>query len=131
MDYRKVELAIRNNGNFNNGRNFRMGLNKIKIHSSNETIPHFISKAMLGFLIFSKDKGGFVSEAEMLNGRVVDVVQITEMHKNLVCYEIETGKNEKHYVKGADTIEISLSQMPEDAKKGLKSLEEWINTFIV
>jgi hypothetical protein len=131
MDYRKVELAIRNNGNFNNGRNFRMGLNKIRYHSKNETIEHFMTKAMLGFLILSKDRGGFVSEAEMVSSRTIDLVQITKEHGNLVGYEIETLKNEKHFIRGVDIIEIPLTQMPPEAKIGLESLKKWLEIFIV
>jgi hypothetical protein len=130
MNYRQVELAIKNNGNFNNGRNFRMGLNKIRFHG-NETQEHFFTKAMVGFLILSKDRGGFVSEAEMKTSRCVDIIQVTKEHGNLVGYEIESLKNEKHYIKGVDIVEIPLSSMPETSKQGLKDLAKWLEQFIV
>jgi hypothetical protein len=131
MDYRQAELVIRNNGNFNKGRDFRMGLNKIRYHSKNESIEHFMTKAVLGFLILSKNKGGFVSEAEMVSSRVVDLVQITEKSKNLVAYEIETEKNTKHYVNGVDEVEIRLADMPETSRQGLKDLAKWIEGYVI
>jgi hypothetical protein len=131
MGFREDAKIIMENGNFNNKRNFIYGYNRIKIHNRYETIEHFITKAMLGFLIFSKGKGSFISEAETISGRVVDLIQITNEHKNLVAYEIESDKNTKSYIKGVDEVEIRLADMPETSRQGLKDLAKWIEGYVI
>jgi hypothetical protein len=130
MNYFRIKEILKEKGILNNGRDFKYGYNRTKFHSKYEGIGHFISKAMLSFLIFSKKGDGVVTECEMSNGRVIDILAITKSG-NLIGYEINSTKPDKLEVKGVDVVDIPLGQMPETAKKGIEDLKKWLEEFIV
>jgi hypothetical protein len=114
----------------NNERNPLYGINKVKIHSHFETLEHFVSKAILTYLLF-KNNNGTITEAEMRNGRSIDVLSVND-NENYVGYELESnGHNSKPDVEGVDIIEIDLRKMPDTAKKGMNDLMKWLEEFIV
>jgi hypothetical protein len=129
MDSKKMYMAFKNKEILNTGRNIEYGLNKIRRHNKNETTEHFMSKAMLSFLLMNKGSG-IITEAETNNGRCIDILQFTE-NMNFVGYEIESAGNEKKDVEGVDIVEIKLENMPEAAKKGLEELEKWLTQYMV
>lgn len=104
--------------------------NKCRIHSRFETTEHFMAKAMLMFMIFSKGEKAVLTEVEMRNGRTVDVLQINKKGE-LVGYEIENVKNTKTGIDGIDIVEIPLRKMPREAKAGLKALENWLKEYVI
>jgi hypothetical protein len=85
---------------------------------------------MLSFLIFSKKGDGVVTECEMSNGRVIDILAITKSG-NLIGYELESVKDTKPAIEGVDIVDIYLKEMPETAKQGMEDLKKWLEAFIV
>ncbi len=110
-------------------RKLEYGYNRIRAHNRWESEEHFITKALLSFKIMKHKDKAILSEAEMRNGRSIDVLQVSR--KSLVGYEIESSHNTKDDVEGVDFIEISLTKMPKKAKEGIKELSKWLNEFIV
>jgi hypothetical protein len=129
MDYDRAISILRGSNILAQDRKLEYGMGKVRIHSRFETMEHFITKALVSFIIYQKG-GAFMSEAECHNGRVLDILQVTK-NKNLVAYEIETVHNGKVSVEGVDIVEVPLKDMPEKAKDGLKELEKWLKQYIV
>lgn len=131
MEAQEVAYILKNNESMNTRRNVYYGLNKTRMHNHNETLPHFMVKAMLTYLIVTKKRCPVITEAELANGRCVDALQITK-NKELVAYEIESnGTNNKEDVKGIDFIDIDLNKMPETTKAGLMQMKMWLNNYLV
>lgn len=130
MNYFRIKEILKEKDILNNGRDFKYGYNRTKFHSKYEGIGHFISKAMLSFLIFSKKGDGVVTECEMSNGRVIDILAITKSG-NLIGYELNNTKPDKLEVKGVDTVDIPLEEMPSEAKIGLLALKKWLEEYMV
>jgi hypothetical protein len=130
MDFRKTAQILREKNCLNNGRNFIYGYNRAKIHSPSETPAHFISKSALIYMIFKKGINT-VSEAEMSNGRAIDVLQVCK-NGDLVGYELESnGHDTKIGVNGVDIVDIDLRKMPQKAQEGIKELLKWLDQFII
>lgn len=129
MDYRIAIRFLKKARILNSRKDYLYGYNKIRIHNRFETTEHFMAKAMMSFLIFKKGKV-FITEADCRNGRVLDILQINK-NGEFVSYEIESNKLDKSDVDGVDTFEIKLSKMPPEARKGLKSMEKWLNKYVV
>jgi hypothetical protein len=104
-------------------------MGKVRIHSRFETKEHFITKALVSYIIYQKG-GAFMSEAECHNGRVLDILQVTK-NKNLVAYEVESVHNGKVSVDGVDIVEIPLSKAPASFKKGIKDMEKWLQSYMI
>jgi hypothetical protein len=130
MGFKEVYFIVKNSGIFNDERDLRYSFNKIRIHNKNETIEHFMSKAMLTFLIFSKLGKGVITEADMRCGRQVDVVQFSNAGE-ITGYEIESNAFDKTEIKGMDIVEIKLANMPAKAKEGLEELEKWLKEYLI
>ena len=104
--------------------------NKVRIHNRHETSEHFMAKAMLMFMIFSKGDKAVLTEVETKTGRTVDVVSVNKKGE-LVGYEIENVKNMKTGIDGVDIVEIPLRKMPISARQGFKALENWLKEFTI
>jgi len=129
MMYDQAVRLLKNNKILAEDRSIKYGLNRIRWHNRNETIEHFISKAMLGFLILKNDKC-IITEAECRNARQIDILQINKQGE-LVGYEIENNKNMKSDVESVDMFEIKLKDMPVKAREGMKELEKWLKGYLV
>lgn len=105
--------------------------NKVRWHNQYETREHFMTKAMLQFILMKKGDGTF-SEFQAKNNRVVDVLQITK--KDIVGYEIETNMNNikgKKEINGVDIVPIDLNKMPKSVSNALKTFEKWAEKYVV
>jgi len=129
MDYDRAIVALREGNILAQDRKLEYGMCKVRIHSRFESMEHFITKALVSYIIHQKS-GAFMSEAECRNGRVLDILQVTN-NKNLVAYEIESVHNTKQDVENVDMIEIQLKEMPESARQGILDLSKWLEQFIV
>lgn len=129
MDYRIATRLLKEARIVNAFKNYRYGYNKVRPHSRFESLEHFITKAMMSYLIFKK-QNAFITEADCRNGRVLDILQITH-NKNFVGYEIESKNNNKADVDRVDIIEIPLKNMPNSSKRGLTDLENWLRRYLV
>jgi hypothetical protein len=127
-DYLRVKRILNDSGVLASDRDFLHGYNKIRRHSQFESLEHFISKAMLAFLVMKKGKV-VITEADMRNGRCIDILQVVK--DNLVGYEIESDKNWKDGVDGIDIVEVKISEMPIGAREGIKALSRWLQEFII
>lgn len=103
---------------------------KCRIHNRHETSEHFMAKAMLMFMIFSKGEKAVLTEVETRSGRTIDVLQVNKKGE-LVGYEIENTKNIKSGIAGIDIVEIPLKKLPKEAKAGLKVLENWLKEYAI
>jgi hypothetical protein len=130
MDIRQIVTIWKSNDNFNKERNPYYGLNRVRIHSSNETIEHFLIKSALTFILVNKKHHGVITEAEMRNGRCIDVCCIKN-EKNIQGYEINNGKPDKIDVNGIDIVDIPLATLPKEVKKGFAIIEKWLEKYIV
>lgn len=130
MNYRVVSHILNEKDCIAQKRKLLYGYNRVRIHNRFETFEHFITKAMLTFLIFKKGKKGVITEAEMRNGRQIDVLQVAR-NGNLVGYEIENNKFDKIDVDGVDIIEINLKKMPQKAREGIKELEKFVKEYLI
>jgi len=127
MKYEKILFLTRNRGikRTNN-------INKVLFHSrTNESLEHFIIKAIISFLIFSKRNDGVLTEAEFENGRTIDVLQV-KPSGNLIGYEIEGNRhNKKRDVDNVDIFEINIKDIPKEFIISLRRLYNWFDSNIV
>lgn len=132
MNYMKIKQILRGKGCMNDGKDLRYGYNKIRFHYHKETLPHLIAKAMLSFLIFSKRSEGVITEAELHNGRVLDILHIKKS-ENLIGYELDSTKSYKPNIDEypIDVVDIDLRKMPKKAKEGIKILSKWLEDYII
>jgi len=127
MDCKDVYAILRKNNKekiFAERRNIRYGLNKVRYHNRQESLEHFIAKAVATHIIFGKGNG-VISEVYMIDGRCIDVLEINQK-RELIGYEFENEKFDKSAVEGVDIFEVKLKNMPQLAKNGLKCLENWL-----
>lgn len=124
MNYnRMMRILIRNNVKPNN-------VNKVLIHSTKETLEHFLVKSIITKLIF--DKGdGVLTEAETLSGRIIDVIQVKNGSGEIIGYEVESLINRKEKVDGVDIIEIKLQNIPTETKENIFKLTRYLADRIV
>ncbi len=125
MNYEKLKMILKGKGVVK-----AQNVNRVCFHSQQENIEHFIAKAIISYIIFSKGNCGVVTEAEFKNGRVVDVLQVFPSG-NCVGYEIEGTENRKPEIEGIDIIEVNLKDIPYELKGNLKMLYDWFNVMIV
>jgi len=133
MDCKEVYAILRRKnkiGVLAERRSILYGLNKVRYHNRKESLEHFIAKALLTHIIFSKGDG-VISEIYMANGRCIDVLKINHQGE-LIGYEIETDGNfNKEDVEGVDLFEIDLRKMPHKAKEGLEIFKKWMQKQIL
>jgi hypothetical protein len=127
-DYLRVKRILNDSGVLASDRDFVNGYNKIRRHTQFESWEHFITKAMLAFLVMKTGKV-VITEADMKNGRCIDILQVVE--NNLVGYEVESVHNGKVSVDGVDIVEIPLSKAPASFKKGIKDMEKWLQSYMI
>jgi hypothetical protein len=130
MNFREVKYILGRKGILAKDRNIAYSYNRIKFHNQYETTEHFISKAMLTFLIFCNNEKGILTEVDFKNGRTADALQVSR-DGQLVAYEIESEKNTKKEIEGVDTVEIPLRKMPMKAREGIKELEKWLSQYLI
>lgn len=127
MDCKQVYAILKKRNKeklFAEGRSIRYGLNKVRYHNRQESLEHFIAKAVATHIIFGKGNG-VISEVYMIDGRCIDVLEINR-EGELIGYEFENEKFDKSAVDGVDIFEVKLKNMPQLAKDGLKCLENWL-----
>lgn len=129
MNYWQIKNILKNKDCLNPERNINYSYNRTKFHNRYESFEHFMAKAMLTFLLFKKGKG-IISEAEMRDGRVIDILQINKKGE-LVGYELNNTKPDKIDVHNVDIADIPLDQMPETAKQGIRDLGKWLEQYII
>jgi hypothetical protein len=129
MDMRIIMRNYSHSHSLNTGRNPVYGINKVRFHNKYETLEHFMAKALISMLIIRKEKG-IITEAELRNGRVIDILQFNRKGE-MVGYEINSGKPEKIEADGIDIVDIPLERMPEKSREGLKELEKWLVNYII
>lgn len=126
MDYYKLKHTLLKKGISGEKRDILYGYNRIRFHNRYETLPHFLTKALLGFLIFKKSDG-MISEFELKTGEIADIFQ-TKKNGELIFYEIESLKEKpKTYAQ----VTIKLKDMPKEVKDGLIAFKKWIEKYIV
>lgn len=131
MRYEEVAWRLRTNKHINRGiySNLRFCINKVRFHNRYETLEHFITKALLSYILISKRNQGVVTELEFNNGRKVDVVQVMNSG-NLAGYEIESEKNVKLNAP-IDIIEIKLKNIPSSYLSAIQKLAKHIENYVV
>lgn len=130
MNLRDMSIILNKKECMNKERKIIYGYNRVRIHNKYETKEHFMTKALLTHMIFSRTRNGVMTEADMRDGRSIDVLQVAK-NGDLVGYEIENGKNTKNDVDGVDFVEINLKKMPKKAKEGIKELENWLKVYLI
>lgn len=131
MRFDEVAWLLRNNKHINRGiySNLRFSINKVRFHNKYETLEHFITKAILSYILFSKRNQGVVTELEFNNGRVVDVVGIMKSG-NLVGYEVENDYSKKLNAP-IDILEINLKNIPSSYLSVIQKLAKHIERYVV
>jgi hypothetical protein len=117
----KARKILRENGIVANEKN----KNCLFTHNKNESLKHFIIKAILFKIL--REKGRNVgSEIEIENG-IVDLIDLD----NLIAYEIENGTNKKkieeklkNYKAVKDVFFIDCKKVPNDLEKAEKYLRK-------
>jgi len=125
MNYDKLKSILHEKGVVSHN-----NLNKVCFHSQQESMEHFLAKAIISHIIFSKGNCGVVTEAEFENGRVIDILQVFPSG-NCVGYEIEGTNNYKPNIEEIDIMEIKLNDIPYELKGNLKKLYDWLEVMIV
>jgi len=117
----KAREILRENGMVVNEKN----KNCLFTHNKNESLKHFIVKAILFKIL--REKGRNVgSEIEIENG-IVDLIDLD----NLIAYEIENGINKKrineklkNYKVVKDVFFVDCKKVPNDLEKAEKYLRK-------
>jgi len=110
---------------------------KVRSHNFKyETLSHFLSKAVLVYLINKKTKKGnqhgACSEFTFPSGRTADVLHLMMKDREMVGYEIQTSNDKKKpYPDEVPIIEIDLSKAPENVHNAFKILEEYFKKYII
>jgi hypothetical protein len=132
MNFEKTLLILTEKNILPERRKIGYSFRKVRTHSKNETVEHFLTKSLISFLI-SKTKDSFLTEYEYPNSNRVDVLQV-KTDKTLVGYQIESNSypdyDEKYFPNTLISV-IELKKLPENVKNSFKILEDYFKKVIL